>query len=227
MKLFKFENAKLLFLPVGLVMLSYLGFIAVKANYVEEAARQQSAQLNNARLPSNQNNGLKATNTPPDATKIEKAKTQSKKSSFNNFKKPHSAINVEITSAKAVPLTANRELDLVGIIKVDRELGPIEVIWHLPSGIESTEASKQRVILKLHEGDIQQVKLKVLSHTNENQQIHLEVSYMHGTVKTGATAQFNTINQSRINQENLRQKKLVSAKRDLSELLNERKRIWQ
>ncbi len=227
MKNTKFDGLKLCILPIGLLLLSYLGLIAVKYNYANENAALKLSKLMESRLPTSDDQILLGTNTPPNEIKKDRLKKLQSKNSLENFKKPHNSISLEITSSQQEPIAANQEFELVGTISIEREVGPIEVTWHLPKGIEVLDPKHLHLTIYLQQGGMQRVTLTAFSRIQTNQQIHLEARYNQGSLKIGNTVQFNTIDQTRINKATLRQRKLLSLTRKNDSDRIEKGTIWQ
>ncbi len=208
----KIEILKLLSLPVGLLILSFLGLLAVKNQYAQENLAKSN------RVPTSQE-----VNTAPDESKIEASRAMKIKGASKDFKKPHGALDIQISSENESPMQKDGQAELVANLKVDREVGAIEVFWHLPEGVEITSGDQRQTISDLHVGDQQTIRIKVISHTDINRQIHLEASYLQGSLKIGKTAQYNTIDQPEINRTALNRKQIMSSRSNDSE----ETRIWQ
>jgi hypothetical protein len=188
----KIEMLKLLSLPIGILILSYLGFLAVKFQYTQESDSQTSVPLSHFRAPASLSN---AANVEADIVKkvrLEKAHADT------GFKKPHGALEIAIESQNIEDLLDGSSTELTGTFKVDRDISQVEIVWHLPAGIEHLEGAQKKTFLNLRAGEQQSFKIKVISHSNDNKQIHLEASYINGPLKVGGTSQYNRINQPHV-----------------------------
>ncbi len=161
----RIEMLKLLRIPAALLFLSFLGFLAVKMNYAEEIAGRNL-------------NEKPAYRTPSKA-----------------FKKPHGAIEIEISNQNVEPLLTGQSTELIGKVTARRDLAQVDITWHLPAGVERLDGVQKQSLSNLHTGETQQVSIRVISHSDVNQQIHLEASYQQGDLKIGNTSQFNTLDQ--------------------------------
>ncbi len=168
------ENLKLWSIPVALLLMSYLGFLAVKSNYINESEVGAQIQKNTReRIPS--------------SVKVQK---------------PHGAIEVEILKDGASPFVKGQATELVGVVTAEREVSNVEVQWHFPKEIERTDGEQSLTLNTLKAGEARKVSIKVISHSENNEQIHLEASYLQGDLKIGSTSQFNTVDQKRLNAKN-------------------------
>jgi hypothetical protein len=187
MKLSNIEKLKLLSLPLSILFLSYLGFLAIKF----QVAVDFDPQTNN---PSISERAPGSVNT---AASLMKQKTLAIDS--RDFKKPHGPIEVEVNGAENRSIMNNDRGELIGLIKFDRDLDLVNVQWHLPAGVELVGGVAQESFREVKAGDQKEVRIQILSHLDSNQQVHLEASFRQGDDKIGHTAQFNTVEQQKLN----------------------------
>ena len=178
------EILKLLCIPAVLILLSYLGFLAVKMNYAEDIARQRVDETPAYRTPSN---------SKADEQKKSNNQTSLKITSSKGFKKPHGAIEIEISNQNAKPLFKGQSTELVGTVTASRDVDEVDIVWHLPKGIEKLDGVQKQSLSSLRAGETQQISIRIISLVDVNQQIHLEASYHQGDLKIGNTSQYNTV----------------------------------
>ncbi len=187
MKLSNLEKLKLLSLPLSILFLSYLGFLAIKFQVAADFEPQSNNPSISERAPGSVNT----------AASLLKQKTQINGS--RDFKKPHGPIEVEVSGAENRSILSNDRTELIGLIKFERDLDLIDVQWHLPAGIELVGGVAQDSFRNVKAGDQKEVRIQILSHLDSNQQVHLEASFRQGSDKIGHTAQFNTVEQQNLN----------------------------
>ncbi len=215
------EKLKLMSLPLSILLLSYLAFLAVKNQYLEDTDSKSS------RHPTSLAPARIDVNVPADDSKQERLKAPQKNSLLHELKKPHGALSVEISSRTATPLQLEKEFEIVGTVKIERQLGPVQITWHYPKDIFPIAPLSSPIILNLEAGDIEQVYFKFRAETLENRQIYFEASYLQNEIKMGQTAQYNTADQLNLERQALEQRKLVLLKNKSREETQEEYRLWQ
>ncbi len=114
MKLTRIEIMKLMSLPLSILILSYLGFLAIKF----QVAVENDAQTNNPAVSFRAPGSI---NTPADTLKkSQQAKILSDE--LREFKKPHGPIEVEVTSIENRAILNNERFELIGTNKISPNL---------------------------------------------------------------------------------------------------------
>ena len=176
------ETLKLLSLPLGILAISVFGFLVIK--FYDSSA---------TRIPTNVNSLIY--NLEPDEIKQRELMKVKAANDSKGLKKPHGSIEIHILCSDAGALSAGRESELTGILKVDRDIDEVSLVWHLPGSVEQVSGSPKDIFYKLHAGEERRVSIHIQSHSISNEQIHLEATYAQANSKIGNTAQFNTIDQ--------------------------------
>jgi hypothetical protein len=187
MKLSNLDKLKLLSLPLFILFLSYLGFLAIKFQVASDGDPQSNNPSISARAPG-------SINMPADLIK-----QKFSSAGLNDFKKPHGPIEVEVKGTENRAILSNDRTELIGVIKIERDLDLVDIQWHLPKGIELIGGTAKESFSHVKAGEQKEIRIQILSHLNVNQQIHLEASFQQGNDKIGHTAQFNTVEQQGIN----------------------------
>ena len=192
MKLSKIEIMKLLSLPLSILLLSYLGFLAIKFQVALESETQGANATLSLRAPA-------SINSPPDPFK-KALQLQISLNENHDLKKPHGPIEVEVSSVDNRLILNRERSELIGTIKIAHDLEQVDVHWHLPKGVELVGGELKSIFYSVKAGEQKEIHIQILSHSDVNQQIHLEASFQQGADKIGHTAQFNTVDQLSLNQ---------------------------
>ncbi|MCB0341188.1 MAG: hypothetical protein H6626_12470 [Pseudobdellovibrionaceae bacterium] len=92
-------------------------------------------------------------------------------------------------------------IHLSGTVLPHQDLQNVQVRWVLPKGATLTAGDSKVDLKNLKSGLAEKLEITVVSHEDENFQIHLKATANIGKITMGQSAQFNTRDQEEINQQ--------------------------
>ena len=144
----------------------------------------------------------KSESTDLASTEISKAERLKKFNDEAPFQgKGRGIVQIEITSPEKGDSPVGSIIELVASVTAKRPSESYEFTWLLPEGVSVAGGETQGVIGRMERGDQTQLRLSVVKNTEENRQIHLHVFTRVGNKSRGKMAQFNTVDQTRIDAE--------------------------
>ncbi len=116
--------------------------------------------------------------------------------------KPSSLVEINIEAPGQHAATAGSIVQLEARIEAQRDINDLRFAWLLPkAGLQVVSGASEGSLGTLGAGEQTTLRLNVLSETAENRQIHLHVYRVVNGEAMGKMAQYNTVNQMRIDRE--------------------------
>ncbi len=141
--------------------------------------------------------------TQPQTPPVEKSKQETLKQKpgalLKKFGKPSSVVEIAIEAQTQDKVSAGSTFQFEAKVEAQSDLSDLKFAWLLPKdGLKVLGGSVEGHIGSMRAGEKTTLRLSVLSETSENRQIHLHVFKLVNGEPMGKIAQYNTVNQPRI-----------------------------
>lgn len=120
---------------------------------------------------------------------------------LHEHRKGGGQLDVFIQPKNTAPAAAGEPLQLEASIVSHTELDGVEYSWMLPKDVTLVSGTREGRIGHLKAGEVRRLALGISSPSSENHQLHLHAYRLINGEPNGQIAQYNTIDQPRIDRE--------------------------
>lgn len=111
-------------------------------------------------------------------------------------------VDIEISAPnKDSDVQAGSMIELVAQVTARKTFDTLEYAWLLPEGVNAVSGATEGQFTHMERGETVELRLSVVKSTDANRQIHLHVFQMIGDKRIGKMAQYNTVDQEKIDED--------------------------